>query len=194
VMGVNMIILHKTARLRYSNTLRPASTLLAALRTLPLLFTVQVVCMQRITITIDDDLLEGIDALSQQRGYTSRSEAIRDIVRESVTQTPANQHDDAPCFAVLSYVYQHEIRELAKRLVNVQHHHNDLSVSTLHVHVNHDDCLEISVLKGERKRLQQFADSVISQRGVRHGNLHLVPSEQAEHPQDIPSAHPHPHQ
>ena len=117
--------------------------------------------MQRVTITLDDDLLETLDSLSQRRGYNNRSEAIRDILR----------------FAVLSYVYEHEKRDLASRIVSTQHHHHDLSVATLHVHINHDDCLEIAVLKGDMGDVQHFADDVIAQRGVRHGHLQCLPKE-----------------
>ena len=72
---------------------------------------------------------------------------------------------------MLSYVYEHEKRDLASRIVSTQHHHHDLSVATLHVHINHDDCLEIAVLKGDMGDVQHFADDVIAQRGVRHGHL-----------------------
>lgn len=102
--------------------------------------------MQRVTITLDDDLLETLDSLSQRRGYNNRSEAIRDILRSALAQEATQQHGTQG-FAVLSYVYEHEKRDLASRIVSTQHHHHDLSVATLHVHINHDDCLEIAVLK-----------------------------------------------
>lgn len=104
--------------------------------------------MQRVTITLDDDLLETLDSLSQRRGYNNRSEAIRDILRSALAQEATQQHGTQG-FAVLSYVYEHEKRDLASRIVSTQHHHHDLSVATLHVHINHDDCLEIAVLKGD---------------------------------------------
>ena len=132
--------------------------------------------MQRITISIDDDLLEMIDALSQRRGYGNRSETLRDIVREAVTRDQSSGNSHGPCLATLSYIYEPETRDLAKRLTSVQHHHYDLSVSTLHVHVDNRDCLEIAVLKGTVQAVKEFADGVISQRGVRHGNLHIMPA------------------
>ncbi|WP_054954319.1 nickel-responsive transcriptional regulator NikR, partial [Citrobacter amalonaticus] len=104
--------------------------------------------MQRVTITLDDDLLETLDSLSQRRGYNNRSEAIRDILRGALAQETTQEHGTQG-FAVLSYVYEHEKRDLASRIVSTQHHHHDLSVATLHVHINHDDCLEIAVLKGD---------------------------------------------
>jgi CopG family nickel-responsive transcriptional regulator len=89
-------------------------------------------------------------------------------------------------YAVLSYVYEHEKRELASRLVATQHHHHDLSVATLHVHISHDDCLEIAVLKGEMGEVQHFADDVIAQRGVRHGHLHCLTARRTTDPRAMP--------
>lgn len=132
--------------------------------------------MQRVTITLDDDLLETLDSLSQRRGYNNRSEAIRDILRGALAQEATQEHGTQG-FAVLSYVYEHEKRDLASRIVSTQHHHHDLSVATLHVHINHDDCLEIAVLKGDMGDVQHFADDVIAQRGVRHGHLQCLPKE-----------------
>lgn len=132
--------------------------------------------MQRVTIILDDDLLETLDSLSQRRGYNNRSEAIRDILRGALAQEATQEHGTQG-FAVLSYVYEHEKRDLASRIVSTQHHHHDLSVATLHVHINHDDCLEIAVLKGDMGDVQHFADDVIAQRGVRHGHLQCLPKE-----------------
>jgi CopG family transcriptional regulator, nickel-responsive regulator len=131
--------------------------------------------MQRITVTIDDDLLDTLDQLCERHGYTSRSEAIRDLVRHAQTHEHT-EHGHQSCVATLCYVYEHKIRELAKRLTNEQHDHGDLSVATLHVHLNHDDCLEVAVLRGAVDDVRAFADMVTTQRGVRHGSLHILPS------------------
>lgn len=133
--------------------------------------------MQRITITIDDDLLETIDKISAQRGYASRSETLRDLVRDAVTRAQPTVDGEARCYAALTYVYEHETRDLSRRLTTAQHHHHDLSVSTLHVHIDGHDCLEVSVLKGKTDDIRAFADSVVTQRGVRFGNLHIIPSD-----------------
>ncbi|KAA1180000.1 nickel-responsive transcriptional regulator NikR [Rhizobium tropici] len=140
--------------------------------------------MQRITITIDDDLLETIDTISAQRGYASRSETLRDLVRDAVTRAQPRVDREARCYAALTYVYEHETRDLSRRLTTAQHHHHDLSISTLHVHIDGHDCLEVSVLKGKAEEIMTFADSVVTQRGVRFGNLHIIPSDHgAEHPE-----------
>ncbi|CAH1667064.1 DNA-binding transcriptional repressor NikR [Hyphomicrobiales bacterium] len=134
--------------------------------------------VERVTITIDAELLAFVDALSASKGYGSRSEAIRDILRQAArTETQADPA--APCFATLAYVFDHETRDLARRLTNQQHDHHDLSVATLHVHLDRHECLEVSVLRGESGAVRAFADEVISQRGVRHGQLHLLPGAPA---------------
>lgn len=163
--------------------------------------------MQRVTVTIDDDLLEGIDALCQSKGYQSRSEALRDIIRSEFSRAHAAEAEaasdaDEICHATLTYVYNHETRALASRLTTNHHHHSDMSVSTTHVHMDHDNCLEVSILRGTVPKLRAFADSVISQRGVRHGALHIMPAERSEpeaghthrhHHHDDGHAHGHDH-
>ncbi len=132
--------------------------------------------MQRVTITLDDDLLATLDNLSARRGYHNRSEALRDILRGALAQESVEDNQQQG-YAVLSYVYEHEKRDLASRIVATQHHHHDLSVATLHVHISHDDCLEIAVLKGKMGEVQHFADDVIAQRGVRHGHLQCLATD-----------------
>ncbi|TVQ29783.1 MAG: nickel-responsive transcriptional regulator NikR [Geminicoccaceae bacterium] len=131
--------------------------------------------MQRITITIEDELLAWVDQVMRRRGYPSRSEAFRDLVRESLGREAAAADPERPCVATLTYVYDHERRDLARRLTHVQHHHHDLNVATLHVHLGHETCLEVAVLRGPSSSVQEAADAVVTQRGVRHGHLHVVP-------------------
>ncbi|KRE13966.1 hypothetical protein ASE63_18190 [Bosea sp. Root381] len=143
--------------------------------------------MERITITIDADLLAFIDRLSAAKGYGSRSEAVRDMLREAA-KAEIGASPDTPCVATLSYVYDHETRDLARRLTNRQHDHHDLSVATLHVHLDRHECLEVAVLRGTSGDVRAFADGVISQRGVRHGNLHLLPGAPGQ-AHDDPHSH-----
>ena len=146
--------------------------------------------MQRVTLTLDDDLLHTIDELAKARGYNSRSEAVRDIVRNALASDKQNRV--GPCVAALSYVYDHETRELARRLTNVQHEHHHLSIASMHVHLDHDTCLEISVMKGDAAQIERLAAEVTSQRGVRYGNLHLIPVEGQNDSPD--QAHDHTHE
>lgn len=133
--------------------------------------------MQRITVTIDDELLEGVDRVMAERGYQNRSEAIRDLTRAGITQAHDHAAGDQSGVAALVYVYDHEGRELAKRLTRSFHEHHDLSLATMHVHLDHESCLEIAVLRGEMRDIRHFAEHVIAERGVRHGRLVAVPVE-----------------
>lgn len=136
--------------------------------------------MERVTMTLEAGQLATLDAYAAKRGYASRSEALRDILREVETREVTND-PDAACMGVLSYVYEHETRELSRRLTSAQHDHHDLSVATLHVHVSHDDCLEVTVLKGPLAAIRRFADEIVTQRGVRAGHLQVIPAIADDH-------------
>jgi CopG family nickel-responsive transcriptional regulator len=151
--------------------------------------------MQRVTITIDDELLGELDRIMAVRGYQNRSEAIRDLARVGLRQAADEAGAEGDFVGALVYVYDHEARELAKRLARDFHQHHDLSVASMHVHLSHESCLEVAVLKGEGGKIRQFADAVIAERGVRHGRLVLVPVdiESETHSHDGGSDHRHGH-
>lgn len=133
--------------------------------------------MQRMTIALSDELAAELDAYMRRKGYENRSEAFRDVLRAQIEADRLESREGRHCVATLSYIYDHEERELARRLVRAQHARHDLSLSTLHVHLDHATCLEVAVLRGSTSRVREFANAVVSQRGVRHGRLHLVPAE-----------------
>lgn len=141
--------------------------------------------MQRLTITIDDDLLGEVDEFIAQHGYANRSEAFRDLLRGGLEHSGAATAGNRHCIATLSYVYDHAARELPKRLTSDYHEHHELAQATLHVHIDHDSCLEVTVLKGRGSEVKAFADRVIAERGVRHGQVVMMPIE--------PHTHGHPH-
>jgi len=133
--------------------------------------------MERITISLDTDLAQQFDSYINERGYRNRSEAVRDLIRDTLGAQSLKEEKSAYCIGTLTYVYNHHERELASRLTQAQHRHHDLALSTLHVHLDHDNCMETVVLRGTTDEVQQFADSVKSRPGVRHGHLYLVPAE-----------------
>ena len=135
--------------------------------------------MQRTTITLDDDLMTRLDDFMADRRYANRSEAIRDLVRAGLERSSVATDPSAQCLAAAIYVYDHEARELASRLTHAAHDHHDLAISTLHVHLDHDSCMEVTVLRGEVGEVRHFADHVIAERGVRHGQLLLVPVDES---------------
>ena len=133
--------------------------------------------MQRITITVDEELVAAIDRIIAACGYQNRSEAIRDLARAGITQLQEQSDNPQSGVAALVYGYDHQERALAKRLTGSFHEHHDLSVATMHVHLDHDSCMEIAVLRGAMRDVRQFARHVVSERGVRHGRLVTVPVE-----------------
>ena len=149
--------------------------------------------MQRVTITIDDDLVAEIDAFMTGRGYANRSEAIRDLARSGLSQSSLEVAHDRNCVATLSYVYDHAARELPKRLTQDFHAHHGLAQATLHVHLDHDSCLEVTVLKGKSAEVKAFADHVIAERGVRHGHTAYMPADVGAHPPDHDHERHHDH-
>lgn len=137
--------------------------------------------MQRVTISIDEDLAERFDALVRARGYQSRSEAVRDLVRQAVEAQRQEDAASAHCVANLSYVYDHHTRELAQRLTELGHAHHDLVVATTHVHLDHEACFESAILKGPTRAVLELVDSVRAQRGVRYGAVNLIGVEPNDH-------------
>lgn len=131
--------------------------------------------MERVTVSLDDELLEQFDAFIRRKGYTNRSEAVRDVLRSRL-QEDRLAEDRAPhCVASLSYVFNHHERELSRRIAEIHHGHHDLVRSTMHVHLDHDTCMEVTMLEGPTPRVQELADAISSETGVRHGQLNLVP-------------------
>ena len=130
--------------------------------------------MDRFTISLDESLASAFDELIAERRYSTRSEAVRDILRSHLQSREQKRNSKGSCVAALSYVYNHHERELAERLTSLQHAHHDLTISTMHAHLDHDECLETVLLKGPISHVRQFADEVIAERGVRHGQINLV--------------------
>lgn len=133
--------------------------------------------MQRLTISLDADLATAFDAFARERGYQSRSEAMRDLVRQAVDARDLADNPQAPCVAALSYVYDHHVRDLATRLTAIGHDHHDLVITTTHVHLDHRDCLETMILKGPTRAVQGLSDRIRAERGVRFGVLNIVGTE-----------------
>jgi len=135
--------------------------------------------MQRVTITLDDELLTALDRVISECGYQNRSEAIRDLARAGIAQVQVQEEAgySPAVVGALSFVYDHRERELAKRLTGSFHGRHDLSVVSMHVHLDHDSCLEVAILRGGMRDVRDFARHMIAERGVRHGRLVTVPVE-----------------
>jgi CopG family transcriptional regulator, nickel-responsive regulator len=151
--------------------------------------------MQRVTVVLDDELLDGIDRFAEARGYANRSEALRDLARRGLQQASEEGGGDGDCVAALTYAYDFSQRDLAKRLANALSERHDLVVASLQVHLDHTSRLEVSVLRGPSKAVSQLGDQVIAERGVRHGRLVMAPvevtRERHAHQGEAPHEHLH---
>lgn len=130
--------------------------------------------MQRITIAIDDPLADALDEFLDTTGYRSRSEGLRDVVREVMGRHNNKVVAHEYSVANLSYIYDRRVRRLASRLSEMQHDHHDLVVCANSVPLDHSSTLESIMLKGRTKALQEFADGVQAERGVRSLLLNLI--------------------
>ncbi len=136
--------------------------------------------MERISISLDESLAEEFDRFLARHGYTNRSEAIRDLIRHRIEAHRLETALDGYAVGTLTYIFDHNERELASRLTRTQHRNHDLVISAFHFHLDHDNCLETVVLRGSTLRLREFADQVIARPGVRHGHFYLVPVDHSE--------------
>ncbi|MBS0360891.1 MAG: nickel-responsive transcriptional regulator NikR [Proteobacteria bacterium] len=146
--------------------------------------------MQRITVSIDEPLAERLDGFVAARSYQSRSEAMRDMVRDAVEAWRADHAEAAYSVANLSYVYDRDTRALAQRLSELRHAHHELVAAVTQVHLDHQHTLESVMLKGATADVRAFADLVRSQRGVRFGAVNLIAVSPHDH-HDQPHAHRH---
>jgi CopG family nickel-responsive transcriptional regulator len=131
--------------------------------------------MQRVTISMADGLADELDIFMRDNGYENRSEAVRDLARAGLDRARSQSAGSGQCLASLLYVFDHGVREIPKRLTQAYHAHHELSVATLHVHLDHDNCLEVAVLRGDSAAVRDFARGVIAERGVRHGQVTFIP-------------------
>ena len=135
--------------------------------------------MRRLTISVDNDLADSFDRFVAARGYQNRSEAFRDLVREELDRKRLQLGEAKFCVGVLSYVYDHHQRELPRRLIHMQHAHHDVTVATQHAHLDHDNCIESVILRGPTAAVMAFAEAIIAERGVRHGEFRPIPVDAA---------------
>jgi len=124
----------------------------------------------RFGVSLNSELLKKFDTLNEAKGYKTRSEAIRDLIREElVTQEWADKEHET--VGVFSLVYDHHQSELSRILNHIQHENLDIIVSSTHIHVDHRNCLEVIILRGSSEKIRQITNKLSSTRGVKHGKL-----------------------
>src|SRR5690349_10308614 len=150
--------------------------------------------MERFTISLSESLAQQFDELIHRKGYENRSEAVRDLVRAELETFRLQRHEAPFCVAALSYVYNHHARDLADRLTSLQHDHHDLVLSAMHVHLDHDNCMETLILRGATQQVSAFANQLMAEPEVRHGRVNIVPVEMDHHHHNDGHDHDdHPH-
>ena len=142
--------------------------------------------LSRIGISIDSELLKQFDRFIESQGYQNRSEAFRDLIRDRLVSS-AVLAPNADVVGTVTLIYDHHHRSLPEKFTDIQHQYQAGIISTAHAHLDHDTCLEVVVVKGKSKLVQELADLLISTKGVQHGRL-VMSSPAIAHP---PSKHSH---
>ncbi|ALM74760.1 nickel-responsive transcriptional regulator NikR [Thermococcus barophilus] len=124
----------------------------------------------RFGVSIPQDLLVKFDKIIDEKGYTNRSEAIRDLIRDFIVRHEWEVGDEEVA-GTITIVYNHDEAEVVKELLDLQHDYIDEIVSSLHVHMDEHNCLEVVVVKGKATRIKKIAERLISLKGVKHGKL-----------------------
>lgn len=125
----------------------------------------------RFGISIDERLLRRFDALIADKGYINRSEAIRDLIRNTLVEEQWRRDDEEEMVGTVTLVYDHHTRDLADKLTEHQHSHHKAIVSALHIHLDAHHCLEVVVIKGKAGEIKKLSDELIGTKGVKHGKL-----------------------
>ena len=125
----------------------------------------------RFGVSLDKELLERFDELLQAKHYNNRSEAIRDLIRHDLVTREWQEGKDVA--GAITLVYDHHQRELLSKMTDVQHDFQNVIISTQHIHLDHDNCLEIVAVRGKAKEVQRLADTLKAIKGVRHGTLSM---------------------
>jgi CopG family nickel-responsive transcriptional regulator len=123
----------------------------------------------RFSVSIESDLLERFLRMSGKRGWENRSEALRHLMREALVRDEWSGAEEI--VGTITIVYDHHKRELTDRLTSIQHDHHDSVLAATHIHLDHDNCLEMIAVKGTASEVQKIADALIGTRGVKHGEL-----------------------
>jgi CopG family transcriptional regulator, nickel-responsive regulator len=124
----------------------------------------------RFGVSIDEKLLDRFDSIISEKGYVNRSEAIRDLIRDMLVKEETSD-PDAGVIGTLTLVYSHDVHEISDKLNDVQHEHFGKIISTVHVHMDEHDCLEVLLLKGSASEVKRIADNLLAIKNVRHGKL-----------------------
>lgn len=134
--------------------------------------------LSRFGVSIPSELLARFDALIAGKGYANRSEALRDLIRERLVEEEWTA-GKGEVVGTVTLVYDHHVRELTRRLTELQHHHHAEILSTLHIHLDEHHCLEVLAVRGKGGEVREIADRLIGTKGVKHGKLVMTTTGRA---------------
>jgi len=126
--------------------------------------------VERVGVSFEPELLDKFDKLIKEKGYTSRSEAIRDLVRKSLIESEV-ETGKGEIMGTLTIIYDHDAGDVARRLLHLQHHHHGRILSTTHIHIDEHRCLEVLIIRGRADVVRRLADNIRAIKGVKHGEL-----------------------
>ncbi len=132
--------------------------------------------VERVGVSFEPKLLSKFDTLLKKRGYTNRSEAIRDLIRKEIIESEMKE-EDAEVIGTLTIIYDHEIGNITNKLLHLQHHHHEEITFTTHIHVDERTCLEIVVIRGQLSRVKKFSENIKALKGVKHGQLAITKTQ-----------------
>ena len=128
----------------------------------------------RFGVSLDHHLLDDFDRIVRRRKYATRSEALRDLIRGQLVSEEWSSDTDREAVATITFVYDHHVRDLSRKLTHIQHNFQGHIMAGMHVHLDHQHCLEVLVVKGKGFEVRKVADALISVKGVKHGKLTMT--------------------
>ncbi len=135
----------------------------------------------RFGVSLDQHLLGNFDKLVRRRKYATRSEALRDLIRDQLVNQQWQGDTNRETVATITFVYDHHVRDLTRKLTQIQHDFQGHIMAGMHVHLDHDHCLEVLVVKGKVSQITEVADALVSVKGVKHGKLTMTTTGKALH-------------
>lgn len=126
----------------------------------------------RFGVSLDHHLLDDFDRLIERKNYTNRSEALRDLIRDNLVGQEWDENKET--VGTITIVYDHHVHDLTEKLTDIQHRSHRLVLSAMHVHLDHDHCVEVLVVRGKGADIKKVADTLIGTKGVKHGKLTMT--------------------
>lgn len=129
--------------------------------------------IERVGVSFEPKLLNKFDILIKKKGYTNRSEAIRDLVRKEIIESDIKE-EEGKVIGTLTIIYDHDVGNITDKLIHLQHHHHQEITFTTHIHIDNHTCLEIVVIQGILSRVKKFSENVKALKGIKHGQLSIT--------------------